>query len=193
MTRRVLIVTDSSEIAGRLEHTLEAEDVSLTFAETGTKALSLLGGESGPDLVLVQDRLPDMSGEELCRVCAAMTRAVVVQFGAETGAEHFADETAPGRSEPLLSTALEPPMLRMLDGEEAGGGADVRAAGQVLTLGPLALDLDSHTMTLYERTTVLTPTEMQILRHLIEQTPRVVAPEVLIERIWPSGEGGCRR
>ncbi|MGA7929440.1 MAG: response regulator [Candidatus Sulfotelmatobacter sp.] len=81
--RRVLIVDHHENVLIALKRLLEEARYDTTTAESGMKALQLLR-QGSFDLVLLDDHLPDVSGEEVVRQvrsAGAGTPVVVVQSG----------------------------------------------------------------------------------------------------------------
>jgi two-component system alkaline phosphatase synthesis response regulator PhoP len=63
---RILIVEDERAVARGLEYALASEGFSVLWAETGQQALDLARGRD-PHLILLDIRLPDISGFDVCR------------------------------------------------------------------------------------------------------------------------------
>jgi CheY-like chemotaxis protein len=81
--RRVLIVDHDENVLITLKRLLEEARYDTTTAQSGMKALQLLR-QRAFDLVLLDDHLPDVSGEEVVRhvkSAGAGTPVVVVQSG----------------------------------------------------------------------------------------------------------------
>jgi DNA-binding NarL/FixJ family response regulator len=78
---RLMIVDDHEVVREGLSATLGADprDVLVASVSTGAAALAL-AGQMAPDVALVDLRLPDMSGEDLCRelVAASPSLSVVI-------------------------------------------------------------------------------------------------------------------
>ncbi|MCW5861273.1 MAG: response regulator, partial [Caldilineales bacterium] len=63
---RVLIVEDERAVARGLEYALKAEGFVVSWAKDGREALALTVQEK-PDIILLDIRLPDISGFDVCR------------------------------------------------------------------------------------------------------------------------------
>ena len=61
----ILVVEDEYAVARGLEYGLSSEGFTVLLAETGQRALDLVRASS-PDLVVLDIRLPDMSGFDVC-------------------------------------------------------------------------------------------------------------------------------
>ncbi len=58
-----------------------------------------------------------------------------------------------------------------------------RRGSHSLSLGDLTLHLKEHTVKVGEQINSLSPVEVEILRVLMEHSPRVVSPELLMQRV----------
>ena len=63
---RILIVEDERAVARGLEYGLEKEGFAVLMAENGRTALDLVRTKK-PHLILLDIRLPDISGFDVCR------------------------------------------------------------------------------------------------------------------------------
>ncbi len=63
---KILIVDDDPDIAGAFTHILQSADYDVISAATGQECLQIARGER-PDLILLDVRLPDINGLEVCR------------------------------------------------------------------------------------------------------------------------------
>ncbi len=63
---RILIVEDERAVARGLEYGLVSEGFVVSWAETGRQALDL-ARRRDPHLILLDIRLPDVSGFDVCR------------------------------------------------------------------------------------------------------------------------------
>lgn len=63
---RILIVEDERAVARGVEYALKAEGYSVLWADDGRKGIELARSQS-PHLILLDIRLPDISGFEVCR------------------------------------------------------------------------------------------------------------------------------
>jgi two-component system, cell cycle sensor histidine kinase and response regulator CckA len=144
---KILIVDDSEESLKLLSGTLSAEGYDVRPADSGELALAAVT-LSPPELILLDMRMPDMSGLEVCRRLKSLeeSRDIPVIFlsasldfddrleGLQSGAVDFINK--PFRREELLArlrTHLELARLRKdLEGRVAERTADLAAANEQL-------------------------------------------------------------
>lgn len=65
-SQHILIVEDERSVSKGLEYGLRSEGFQTTLAETGRQALEYARNIK-PDLILLDIRLPDISGFDVCR------------------------------------------------------------------------------------------------------------------------------
>ncbi|HKQ73791.1 MAG TPA: response regulator [Blastocatellia bacterium] len=92
---KILIVDDDLDIAGAFSHILQLADYEVLSAPTGRECLQIAKTDH-PDLILLDVRLPDLNGLEVCRRIKAdpeMARIVVIII---TGMRISKDDEAEG-------------------------------------------------------------------------------------------------
>ena len=99
-SEKILIVEDERAVARGLEYALQAEGFKVLIAETGMSALELSRTEE-PNLILLDLRLPDISGFDVCRqlrqegkrqpilMLTALDEPVDKVLGLELGADDY--------------------------------------------------------------------------------------------------------
>lgn len=192
MIKTVLVATEDEAVARQLQSALTSEGMTVLTADSASEVLSLLDRQPC-DLTILQMNLSGVSGVELARICRHRTRALVFLLDAEAlealRPEEFAKELHELLEDPEPPMDPPGPALEIHDWRAehtvaAHQGGDTRC----LILGDLTLHLDRHCLTVGGRRASLTPVQAQILKILIEHSPRVLPPEVFAERIWPGGK-----
>lgn len=183
---RLLIVEDENAVARGLEYGLTSEGFTVLRAETGQRALALARSRD-PHLILLDIRLPDMSGFDVCRQLRAegMRQPILILtardeeldrvMGLELGADDYV--VKPYRLRELIARIRA--LLRRAYGELA---APVR--GERLRFGDIELDLERLQVTQGGKPVELTPTEFRLLRYLVSNPERPFTRDELIEAIW---------
>ena len=70
MNQRLLIIDDAAEVHRLLESRLQAEDLILDFVDQAQAGFDR-AKSTQPDLILLDVRMPEISGFELCRLLKA--------------------------------------------------------------------------------------------------------------------------
>jgi len=193
MQPTVLLVTGDADLSGQLETRLTAEGMVVAPVDSGIRALALAQVHE-PDLVIADLALPDMSGLELCDklrgACQAPTLLVGVMLPEERELADSQESVTDYVAKPFEPTQVVVRALRLLRTPHfaAREGRAVHR-GRLLSFGDLSLDLSTHRVTVAGRAVKLRPTEIRLLRILIEHSPRVVSPDACVQHLWPDGSG----
>ena len=173
-------------MARGLEYGLTREGYAVLLAETGQHALELARSDD-PHLILLDIRLPDLSGFDVCRQLRAEGRRMPILMltardeevdkvlGLELGADDYV--VKPYSLRELLSRVRS--LLRRAYGDLALGPT----AGRVV-FGEIELDRERLQVKRAGRQVELTPTEFRLLSHLIAHAGRPISRETLIEAVW---------
>lgn len=193
---RILVVEDDRAIARGLEVGLTQEGFQVTLVETGSAALTTI--RSQPiHAVLLDARLPDISGFDVCRqlraegkrqpilMVTARDEEVDKVLGLELGADDYI--VKPFSLRELISRLRA--ALRRAYGELAGGNDsdDVRFGDVVIHTARLSVERSGQAVS-------LTPIEFKLLRHLVMHPRQPFTRSALIEDVWGyDGEVGDDR
>jgi DNA-binding response OmpR family regulator len=188
---RILIVEDEPAVARGLEYGLSREGFEVLWAETGQRALALARGEA-PHLILLDIRLPDLSGFDVCRQLRSEGRRLPILMltardeemdkvlGLELGADDYI--VKPYSLREVISRIRA--ALRRAYGELAAV-----APGASIRFGDVEMDMERLRVTRRGEAVDLTPTEFRLLRYLVSHPDRPFSREQLIEAVW-GYEGG---
>lgn len=121
LSRRLLVVDDDPDQVEIVRHVLETEGLTVTGAGSGEQALALVA-TAEPDAVLLDYRLPGMSGLETLRAIRAngYTKPVVLVSGhasMETAADAMESGAEDFLTKPMDAMALRALVRRMVDNE----------------------------------------------------------------------------
>jgi DNA-binding response OmpR family regulator len=183
---RILIVEDEHAVARGLEYGLKHEGFEVLWAETGQRALELVR-ERDPHLILLDIRLPDVSGFDVCRQLRAQGQRQPILMltardeeldkvlGLELGADDYV--VKPYSLRELISRIRA--SLRRAYGELAAASPEDR-----IRFGDLALNLERLQVKRRGRFVDLTPTEFRLLRYLATHPGQPLSRDTLIEAVW---------
>jgi DNA-binding response OmpR family regulator len=110
---KILIVDDDLDIAGAFTHVLQSADYEVLSAATGQECLQIARAER-PDLILLDVRLPDINGLEVCRRIKSdpeLARIAVINV---TGMRTSKDDEAEGIEAGADAYLAKPVHLRTL-------------------------------------------------------------------------------
>ena len=189
MPDRVLVVEDDETVRTLLRMLLEDEQAQVVEAATGADAIDRF--DAAPfDLVLLDVRLPEVSGFDVCRHIRKKSSVPIIMVTAQqdshdvvTGLELGADDyvTKPFNDRELLARVRVQLRRRTTDQEPERlviGDIEVLPAEGVALKGGQPMSL--------------TRTEFHLLSHLVRSPNRVWTRDQLLEQVWGydySGDG----
>ncbi len=183
---RILIVEDEYAVARGLEYGLKQAGFDVLWADSGQRALELARSQD-PHLILLDIRLPDISGFDVCRqlrgegmqqpilMLTARDEELDKVLGLELGADDYV--VKPYSLRELISRIRA--LLRRAYGELA-----TISEGDRVRFGEMELDLERLRVTRGGKTVELTPTEFRLLRYLVAHPNRPLSRSTLIEAVW---------
>jgi len=187
---RVLVVDDEDPLRELLSMALRYEAWEVRTAADGSAAVRL-ARQFKPDAIVLDMMLPDFDGMEVLRRVRADDPAIPVLFLTARDAveDRVAGLTAGGDDYVTKPFSLEEVVARVRSLMRRGGAHMVRASN-VLTVGDLSLDEDSHEVTRGGELIGLTATEFELLRFLMRNPRRVLSKSVILDRVWHYDFGG---
>jgi len=190
MASRVLIVEDERDIRDLVLFHLEREGFQVSSASSGEEALRQVRHAS-PDIVLLDLMLPAMGGLEVCRklrqdpATVALPIVMLTAKGDEVdrvlGLELGADDYIVKPFSPKELLARVRAVLRRA--RPAPGAA-------AITIGALAIDPGTRTVTVEGAPLTLTHKEFELLSALADAQGRVLSREFLLDRVWGYSRAG---
>lgn len=184
MVPLVLIVEDEAPQAEMLRYNLEKGGFRVADAANGEDAL-LLALEDPPDLIVLDWMLPGLSGIEVCRRLRADKRTrpipvIMVTARGEEGDRIRGLDT--GADDYLVKPYSPSEMIARIHAVLRRTRPALES--DVLDLGGVVMNLDSHKVARDGRPVHLGPTEYRLLRTLMERPGKVFSRERLLDLVW---------
>ena len=173
------VCEDDHALRGVLRRALEADGHEVYAAAMGSELLAGLG--RGPDLFVLDVRLPDVDGRDLC--VALRSRGVdapVLMLTALDGLHHTVAGFEAGADDYLTKPFDIPELLVRVR-------ALLRRRSLVIGLDDVVLDPASHEVCRGKSRAALTPTEFRVLGRLVSAPGQAVRRQALIAAGWPHG------
>lgn len=176
---RILIVEDEVGILQFLQQGLEEEGYTIVTATDGEKALELLTNESF-DLVLLDWMLPKLTGLEVCKAYRLQNKTSPIIF---LTAKDTVQETIEG-----LQAGANDYIKKPFSFDELVERIKIhfrnKAEEQLLTLGPIEMDLSKHLVMVNNVAITLTHREFELLHYLVKNKGKVCTRTQIIEDVW---------
>lgn len=184
-TENLLLIEDDPAVAHSLQAGLEREGYSVAWKATGADGVQF-AREHHPHLIVLDVRLPDGSGFDVCRRLrdAGLRQPVLMLtvqgdetdkvLGLEMGADDYM--TKPFSLRELISRVRA--LLRRAYGEFASPNADVLYAGD------LVIDAGRGQVQRGKRSINLTPIEFRLLVHLTRHAGQTLSRAQILDAVW---------
>jgi two-component system, OmpR family, KDP operon response regulator KdpE len=180
----VLVVDDEPGILRLIDLVLSNDGFRVISAENGLEALSL-ADQRRPDLVILDIKMPEMSGMEVMRRIRERIRMPVILLTGQSqdenkvlGLESGADDYIVKPFNPSELSARVRAVLRRAH-HLPGDGGRLRTDG-------IEIDLDSRLVRKDGKIVTLTRTEWRLLQELASNAGRVMLNEEILSRVWGS-------
>jgi DNA-binding response OmpR family regulator len=188
----VLIIEDSRPMQRTLQRLFEADSLGVRIASDGEEGLESFRQEP-PNVVVLDLKLPGLSGKELCRSFKTeMPSVPIVVLSAnadvddkvvllELGADDYV--TKPFSPKELLARVRRA-MRRNIRRQQAAAGADGASSHDLLIFGDVEIDFTSMETKRSGEAVSMTAQEFKLLRFLSRATDRVISREELLNEVW---------
>ncbi len=180
---QVLVVDDEPRYLKLVGYNLEAAGYEVITAANGEAALSLVAKKI-PDLIILDIRLPDISGYEVCTRIREFSSVPIIMLtakgeerekvrGLRLGADDYV--TKPFGAEEFMARVET--VLRRSRISEA-------KAPPILTIEELSIDFVQRKVTIRGQEVSLSPTEYRLLQCLAVSAGRVIVQEEILGKVW---------
>ncbi|MDR3189784.1 MAG: response regulator transcription factor [Lactobacillaceae bacterium] len=184
---KILIVDDDQEILELLEIYIKNEGHEPLMAMNGKEALMKLRTNPDVALVILDIMMPEMTGTEVVKEVRKDSNIPIMFLTAKAGAMDEIQGLITGADDyvtkPFNPLAVMARVKALLRRSQTGG--TVQNAPEVLDIGPLTINKDSHEVKTADGQEVnLTALEFGILYLLASHPNRVFSADDIFERVW---------
>ena len=188
----VLVIEDSRAMQRTLHRLFAADSLEVRIASDGLEGLESLR-QAPPDVVVLDLKLPGLSGKELCRfIKAEMPSVPIVVLSAnadvddkvlllELGADDYV--TKPFSPKELLARVRRA-MRRNVRKQQATVDPGITNIHKLLVFGDVEIDFTSMEAKRAGSTVSLTAQEFKLLRFLSQSPERVIPRDELLNEVW---------
>ncbi len=186
----ILVVDDEPRYVRAIRFNLEASGYEVLTARDGQTAIELAATEE-PNLVVLDIRLADLDGFEVCQRIREFSQVPIIMLtalaedtdkvkGLDVGADDYV--TKPFSADELLARVRA--TLRRVRVSER------QEPHPIFQAGDLVVDFAQQRVFARCQEVKLTPTEYRLLHELIREADRVLVPEYLLKSVWGTGYEG---
>jgi two-component system KDP operon response regulator KdpE len=180
-TLRILIVDDEVPIRRYLRVALGAQGYTVLEAAGGEEALNAVA-TGRPDLIILDLGLPDIDGVEVARRLREWSQTPIIILSVREAERDKIAALDAGADDYLVKpfgTGELMARIRVVMRHQTHGAGE-----PILQAGTLRMDLPRRVVTVADREITLTPTEYDLLRHLMQNAGRVITHRHLLRLVW---------
>lgn len=182
---RILIVEDDRQLRTSMARGLREASYVLEQAVTGEQAIELATSDAF-DVMILDVRLPDVDGLEVCRtVRASGNRVPILMLTALDGVEQRIAGLDAGADDYLTKPFDFGELLARL---RALSRRRLDSLQQMLTVGDLTIDTERRSASRAGREIELTAKEFALLVYLARNAGRVVSRAELLRHVWDDSQ-----
>ena len=176
---KILIVEDEKKISRILKLQLERKNHEITIIENGIDALNKIHKKRDfYDLMLLDLGLPSMEGNEVCKNVRKISKVPIIVVSAKNNVEEKVD---------LLKSGASDYVTKPFDFLELEARININIRKEKIsqiTYKTLTLNLQNYSLYLENVPILLTKTEFELVKLLIENKEEIVLRDKIIEKIW---------
>src|SRR3981081_2392430 len=178
---RILLVEDERKVASFIARALRESTYAVDVVETGEKALES-GTDASYDAILLDVRLPGLSGIEVCRELRQRgIEAPVLMLTARGLIEQRVEGLGAGADDYLTKPFFFAEILARV---RALGRRGFHSGNAKLRYGALALDRHRRRATRGQEIIPLTTKEFALLELFLLRAPELVTRSEIVEHVW---------
>jgi len=182
----LLFIEDDEAIRTALRLVLEDDGYEVVEAGDGETGIAMFG-QINPDLVLLDLRLPDISGFEVCRAIRRTSITPVIMVTAQTDTSDLVNGFDAGADDyvtkPVVPKELSARIRAALRRSQATEPAPSNSKS-INTIGDVVIDRKMSIVKKNGIEVALTKTEYQLLVEFADHPGMVLSRDQLLERVW---------
>ncbi|RDU37771.1 DNA-binding response regulator [Neobacillus piezotolerans] len=183
---KILIVDDEKMIIEVLEAYLEREGYAIAKADNGVDALKMARSEN-PDLIILDLMLPDISGEEVCRLVRKESEVPILMLTAKSGEDDKINGIVMGADDYVTKPFSPREVVVRVQAILRRAKKSVEKSSKLQFKGGLSIDTGKKEVTINGELVNLTPIEYKLLTNMAENPGRVYSRMDLLEKIQDEG------
>ena len=176
---KILIVEDDKKISRILKLQLEHKNHEITIIENGIDALNEIDRKRDfYDLMLLDLGLPSMEGNDVCKNVRKISKVPIIVVSAKNNTEEKVE---------LLKSGTSDYVTKPFDFLELDARIDINIRKEKISqivYKTLQLNTENYSVYLEDKPILLTKTEFELVKLLIEHKEEIVSRDRIVEKIW---------
>ncbi len=182
--QRILVVDDEPAILRALTSALTARGYLVRQAVNGQTAIDIVAADP-PDAIVLDLRLPDIDGVEVCRRVRTWSSVPIIVLSADGLDQRKVDALDEGANDYVTKPYSTPELLARLRAVlRSSASARSTLEDGVLVVGDLRIDLAHRLVTVGDHAVDLTPKEFAFLALLARYPGRVFTHQAILQEVW---------
>ena len=183
---KVLIIADTQEVVQDLSFCLRLRwrDAIIVYADDGSKGMELLE-TMVPDLIIEDLYLKGTDSLELIRQIREHSEVPLIMISDQKNAMHGAKALEEGADD-ILTRPLDPVifLVRLVALLRRTGHTGFKQDHGIFVRDSLEINFATHEVFISGKPVEFTPTEFNLLYHLVKNEGRILTHDTLLQRVW---------
>jgi DNA-binding response OmpR family regulator len=179
----ILLVEDEESVSGVLKAYLEKEGYQVYCAATGIRGIEVFN-KVDVDLVILDLMLPDISGEEVCKIIRSSSDVHIFMLTAKGALNDRIEGLNMGADEYLIKPFSPRELTARVNALFRRIYSRFSSTTVLFDDGNLTIDQDKRTVAVKSNVVPFTPNEFDIITTLAANQGKVLSREQLIDKIF---------
>jgi two-component system phosphate regulon response regulator PhoB len=184
--KKILVVDDEPDVTELVAYHLKAKGFHVETLNDATASISTARAFH-PDLLILDIMMPHLSGIQICRILRTdnkLARVPIIFLTAKAESQDRIEGLESGADDYLTKPFSPKELVLRVESILRRVAAPPPPAATKIHIGDIALDSDTHRVTVSHQPVELTATEFKLLRLLMERQGRVQTREHLLLNVW---------
>ena len=189
----ILLVEDDPSVAASVIDGLENASMIVTHVSNGKDAISA-AATTNPDLILLDLGLPDMDGQDVCRIIRETSSIPIIVLSARSEEIDRVLALEFGADDYMVKPfGMRELVARIRAVGRRSNQAESTATTSVQVIGPLSIDRRTQRVRVNGDDVYLTPKEFDLLAHLATDPGAVYRRNDIMSEVWDTNWYGTTK